>query len=244
MGLTIQQSVPAFTIFLQGLLSFFSPCVLPLIPLYLGYLAGGGKQVNSQGEIDYPRGKVLLNTLFFVLGISATFFLLGFGFTVLGRFFSANKLWFARISGLIMLLFGLYQLGIFGQAKAIEGEHRLAFDLNRWVMGPIPAFLLGFTFSFAWTPCIGPVLAGVLLMAGNSASYLKSALLIGVYNLGFILPFLALGLFTGSVLAFFKKHRNIVSYTVKIGAVLLILMGIMTATGLLNSFTSALTSSF
>ena len=110
MGLSLETSVPVLTVFLQGLLSFFSPCVLPLVPLYVSYLAGGARDVDSDGNIRYPRGRVLVNTLFFVVGISFTFFLLGFGFTALGSFFRSNQTWFARISGIIMILFGLYQL--------------------------------------------------------------------------------------------------------------------------------------
>ncbi|NCB62810.1 MAG: redoxin domain-containing protein [Clostridia bacterium] len=242
MGFSFETSVPVFTVFLQGLLSFLSPCVLPLVPLYLSYLAGGGKQVGKDGQIRYPRAQVLVNTLFFILGIGFTFFLLGFGFTALGQFFSSNRVLFARISGIIMVLFGLYQFGFFGRSQTMDREHRLLFRLDRWVMGPIPALLLGFTFSFAWTPCVGPVLGSVVLMAGSSGSMLKAAVLIGVYTLGFTLPFLAVGIFTTRVLGFFKRHNNVVKYTAKIGAALLILMGIMTFTGFMNSFTTYLSS--
>lgn len=242
MGFSISTSVPALTVFVQGLLSFFSPCVLPLVPLYVSYLAGGAKTVDEDGTIRYPRGKVLLNTLFFVLGVSFTFFLLGFGFTALGRFFTDNRLWFARISGIIMILFGLYQFGVFGHSDAIEREHRLPFRLDRFAMNPAVALLLGFTFSFAWTPCVGPTLGSVLLMAGSSGSSGAGLLLIGVYTLGFVLPFLVVGLFTGAVLGFFKKHGQVVRYTVKAGAVLLVLMGVMTLTGFMNGVTAYLSN--
>ncbi len=242
MNFTFETSVPALTVFFQGLLSFFSPCVLPIVPLYISYFSGGAKTVDADGTIHYPRGRVLLNTLFFVLGISAAFFLLGFGFTALGQFFSDNRAWFARISGIIMILFGLYQLGVFGRSGKLEQEHRLPLRLDRLAMGPLPALLLGFTFSFAWTPCVGPVLGSVLLMAGSAGAAGKAFLLIGVYTLGFVLPFLAVGLFTGTVLDFFKKHNSVVRYTVKIGAVLLILMGIMTLTGFMNGLTSYLSN--
>mgnify|MGYP001860960091 FL=1 len=242
MNLTIETSVPVITVFLQGLLSFFSPCVLPLVPLYVSYLAGGAQRVEEDGSIYYPRKKILVNTLFFVIGISFTFFLLGFGFTALGRFFTDNRAWFARISGIIMILFGLYQLGLFGRSGAIEREHRLPFRLDRFTMNPLVALLLGFTFSFAWTPCVGPTLASVLLMASSSATSGRGFLLVGVYTLGFVLPFLAVGLFTGAVLDFFRRKRNVVRYTVKIGAVLLILMGIMTLTGFMNGITGYLSS--
>lgn len=234
MNFTIETSVSALTVFLQGLLSFFSPCVLPLIPLYVSYLAGGFRTVDSDGTIRYPRKKILLNTLFFALGISVTFFILGLGFTALGQFFSSGRVWFARVSGILMILLGIYQFGVFGKPGFLEREHRLPFRLDRWVMGPLPAFLLGFTFSFAWTPCVGPTLGSVLLMAGSSNTAGTGFALIGVYTLGFILPFLAVGLFTGAVLSFFKQHQGIVRYTVKIGAALLILMGILTLFGVLN----------
>ena len=224
MGLSLETSVPVLTVFLQGLLSFFSPCVLPLVPLYVSYLAGGARDVDSDGNIRYPRGRVLVNTLFFVVGISFTFFLLGFGFTALGSFFRSNQTWFARISGIIMILFGLYQFGVFGRSGALEREHRLPFRLDRWAMNPLVALVLGFTFSFAWTPCVGPTLGSVLLMASSAGSAARGFLLIAVYTLGFVIPFLAVGLFTGAVLGFFKRHQRVVRYTVKVGAVRLVLM--------------------
>lgn len=240
MNFSVETSVPALTVFFQGLLSFFSPCVLPLVPLYVSYFAGGAKTVDADGTIRYPRGRVLINTLFFVLGVSFTFFLLGFGFTALGRFFSGNRVWFARISGIIMILFGLYQLGLFGRSDKIDQEHRLPLRLDKLAMGPLPAFLLGFTFSFAWTPCVGPTLGSVLLMAGSTGAATKGFFLIGIYTLGFVLPFLAVGIFTGAVLGFFKKYKNVVRYTVKIGAGLLVLMGVMTLTGFMNNMTNYL----
>lgn len=238
---SLDLSVPVLTVFAQGLLSFFSPCVLPLIPLYIGYFAGGASTMDADGNPQYPRKKVFANTLFFVLGISATFFILGFGFTALGQFFNNNRLWFVRISGIVMILFGLYQFGLF-HSKNSEREWRLPFKLDQLAMGPLGAFILGFAFSFAWTPCVGPILGSVLLMAGSAGTMADGFLLIGVYTLGFVLPFLAVGLFTAQVLAFFKKHKNIVRYTVKAGAILLILMGLMTLTGFMNGLTGYLSN--
>lgn len=242
MNLSLGTSIPAITVFFQGLLSFFSPCVLPLVPLYVSYLAGGAKTVDGQGNIRYPRGKVMVNTAFFVVGVSFAFFLLGFGFTALGRFFSSNQRLFTTISGLIMFLFGVYQLGAFGRSGVLEQEHRLPFRLDQWAMNPVVALILGFTFSFAWTPCVGPTLGSVLLMASSAASAGMGFFLIGVYTLGFVIPFLAVGLFTSAVLGFFKHHQQVVRYTVKIGAVLLILMGIMTMTGFMNGISGYLST--
>lgn len=242
MNLTIESGVPMLTVFIQGLLSFFSPCVLPLVPLYISYLAGGAQKIDENGKITYPRKKVLINTIFFIVGISFTFFLLALGFSALGRFFRGNQIWFVRVSGIIMVLFGLYQLGFLGKANSLERERRLPFQLDRWAMNPLVALLLGFTFSFAWTPCVGPTLASVLLMASTSASRGTGFLLIGIYMLGFVLPFLGVGFFTSAVLGFFRKHQSVVKYTVKIGGALLILMGIMTLTGWMNGITGYLSS--
>ncbi len=241
MGFSVETGVSAITVFLQGILSFFSPCVLPLVPLYIGYLAGGTKTVGSDGIIHYQRKKVMLNTLFFVIGISFAFFLLGFGFTAAGRFFSGNRLLLARIGGVIVILFGLYQLGIFG-SRLLSNEHRLPFRLDRLAMNPLVALVLGFTFSFAWTPCVGPALASVLLMASSANSAATGFALIGVYTLGFVIPFLAVGLFTSTLLDFFKKHQRVVKYTVKIGGILMILMGVMMITGWMNGVTGYLSS--
>lgn len=242
MGFSLESSIPALTVFIQGLLSFFSPCVLPLIPLYVGYLAGGAAKTNDDGTIEYPRKKVFANTLFFVVGVSFAFFLLGFGFTALGQFFTGNQRVFSVIAGVIMVAFGLYMLGVFGKTKLVEKEHRLPFQLGRFAMNPLVALVLGFTFSFAWTPCVGPVLASVLLMASSSASAAAGFGLVAVYTVGFVLPFLAVGLFTGEVLRFFRTHGNVVKYTVKVGGALLIVMGVMTVTGWMNGVTSYLSS--
>lgn len=242
MGFSLETSIPVLTVFVQGLLSFFSPCVLPLIPLYVGYLAGGAGVANDDGTVEYPRKKVFVNTLFFVVGVSFAFFLLGFGFTALGQFFTGNQRVFSIVAGVVMAAFGLYMLGAFGKTKAVEKERRLPFRLNRFAMNPLVALVLGFTFSFAWTPCVGPVLASVLLMASSSASAAAGFGLVAVYTIGFVLPFLAVGLFTGEVLRFFRTHGNVVKYTVKVGGALLIVMGVMTVTGWMNGVTSYLSS--
>lgn len=242
MNLTLETSISSITVFFQGLISFFSPCVLPLIPLYIGYLSGGAKTVDEDGNILYKRSRVMRNTLFFVLGISFAFFLLGFGFTAIGQFFHNYRTWFTRIGGIIVVLFGLYQLGLFGSA-ALSKERRLRFQPDALAMNPLTALILGFTFSFAWTPCVGPALASVLLLAASSSSSFTGFLLLGIYTLGFVLPFLAVGLFTNALSAFLKKYRSAVKYTVKLGGILMVFIGVMMFTGWMNGISSYLSGS-
>lgn len=242
MNLSIETGIPLITVFIQGLLSFFSPCILPLVPLYISYLAGGMHRTDENGKISYPGKKVLIHTLFFILGIGFAFVLLGLGFTAIGRFFSGNKVWFTRIGGLIMIGFGLYQLGFFEKSQPMEQTRRLPFSIKGKTFGPLMALILGFTFSFAWTPCVGPVLASVLLMASSASTATAGFALIGVYMAGFVLPFLAVGIFAGAALDFFNRKRQVIQYTVKIGGILLILMGVMTMTGWMNGLTGYLSS--
>lgn len=240
MGFSIDVSVPALTVFFQGLLSFFSPCVLPLIPLYVGYLSGGTGTRGEDGKIHYKRSKVMIHTICFVIGVSFAFFLLGLGVSTTAGFFKENQMVFARVGGILVVAFGLYQLGVFGQSKVLGKERRLPFRMDTIAMSPVTALLMGFTFSFAWTPCVGPALASVLLMAVSASTKMMGFILIGVYTLGFVLPFLAVGLFTTTVLEFFKNHMKVVKYTVKIGGVLMVLMGILMFTGKMNSVTGYL----
>lgn len=240
MGFSLDVSVPVLTVFFQGLISFFSPCVLPLLPLYIGYLSGGTGRRGEDGRIHYERGKVMLHTLCFVIGVSFAFFALGFGFSAMGSFFKSNQLMFARVGGMLVVLFGLYQLGVFGTSEVLGKERRLPFKLDTLAMSPVTALVMGFTFSFAWTPCVGPALASVLLMAASASTKAMAFGLIGVYTLGFVLPFLAVGLFTTSLLEFFKTHVNVVKYTVKIGGILMVLMGVLMFTGRMNAVTGYL----
>ena len=147
---------------------------------------------------------------------------------------------FAKAGGILVVALGLYQLGVFGSSRLLGNEHRLPFHLDRMAMSPVTALLMGFSFSFAWTPCVGPALSSVLLMTASAGTRAKGFLMIGVYTLGFVLPFLAVGIFTTSLLKLFRRHMNIVKYTVKIGAVLMILMGLMMFTGKMNDITGYL----
>lgn len=221
-------------VFFEGILSFFSPCVIPLIPIYVSYLAGNTKDTNEDGSIRYNRKKMLIHTIFFVLGISAAFFILGLSFTALGNFFSSSKGLFSRISGMLIIAMGLIQIG-FLEFKFLKRDHRFNVKKKFKDMNPFMAFIMGFTFSFAWTPCVGPALASVLMLASSAQSAATGNLLVVVYSMGFVIPFLLLGLFTSQVLNFINRNKKLMKYTIKIGGVILIIVGVMTFTGWANS---------
>lgn len=216
--------IQSITVLLEGLISFFSPCVIPLLPLYMGYLAGNAKEKTKDGKIIYKRKKVFLYTLLFVLGISTSFFILGLSFTAIGTFFKKYKSIIAIIGGVIIIILGLFQLKII-KFKFLQKERKLKININPNKMNPLVAFLMGFLFSFAWTPCVGPALSSVLIMASSAESMLLGNVLVLIYAIGFIIPFLILGLFTGEVLTFLKQKQNVLDKIVKIGGILLILVG-------------------
>lgn len=238
-GFDLSVSVSLVTVFVQGILSFFSPCVLPLLPLYLGYLSGS--MGDTQGA-PTSRVKTLVNTLFFVIGISAAFFLLALGMTALGQALHQYQKIIIQVGGILIIAFGLFQLGVF-RPMALEQDRRIRFPLQKLAMSPLVALVFGFTFSFAWTPCVGPALASVLLMAGSADTALQGFALIGLYTLGFVLPFLAVALFAGGLLKLFQKHRNVVRYTVKVGGALLVVIGLLMVTGWMDTLSGSLAGS-
>lgn len=219
--------IQLLTVLLEGLISFFSPCVIPLLPLYLGYLAGNSKEKDKDGNVIYKRSKVLIHTLFFVLGISMSFFILGISFTTLGSLLKEYKSIIAIVGSIIIIILGLFQMKVIN-FKFLQREKKLKLNINPNKMNPIVAFFMGFIFSFAWTPCVGPALSSVLIMASSAESMFLGNLLVLIYAIGFIIPFLVLGLSTTTVLNFLKRKQNVLENIVKVGGLLLVLVGCYT----------------
>lgn len=209
---------------IEGITSALSPCVLPILPLYMGYLSQNAKRVDEQGNISYKRSIVLLYTLFFVLGIVMTFFVLALTMLGAGQFFSDYKMQFSVLGGVFVFMMGLVQLGVI-EIPFLNKEYRLPKIINVQNMNLLTAFMMGFLFSFAWTPCIGPALSGVLVMA-SSANGIEGFMMILIYAAGFLIPFLVLGLFTAQALVFIKAKQAFLKCLVKVGGILLLCMGI------------------
>ncbi|MGL5279584.1 MAG: cytochrome c biogenesis protein CcdA [Cetobacterium sp.] len=224
-----------FLTFLGGFLSFFSPCVIPIIPIYFSFLAGNGKKSDCYGNISYNQKKVFFNTLFFIFGISISFFILGISFTTIGNFAFSQKDIISKIGGVIIVILGLFQLGII-KLNPLYKEKRIAYSDKK--ITPFVAFITGFTFSFAWTPCVGPILSSVLILAATLKDNNIGNLLIFIYSLGFVIPFLLIGLFTTTLLNFFKSKQNFLKYTVKIAGGFLVIIGTLTFFGYTNQLSN------
>ena len=206
-------------LFLEGLLSFFSPCVLPLVPLYIGYLTAG----REEGEERKPLRTFLL-TVCFVLGICTVFLIAALGSSALRLFFQHHTLQFQLAGGFLLLLFGMMMLGVI-RVPFLEKDYRIP-GVKPGKSSPLQAYLLGFFFSFAWSPCIGPLLASAMVASASASSAAQGSLYILAYGLGFVIPFLITGLFTDTILAWLKKHAGIVKWTGIIGGAVVACMGI------------------
>ncbi|MDT6200062.1 thiol-disulfide oxidoreductase-associated membrane protein CcdA2 [Streptococcus pneumoniae] len=218
------------SVFLAGILSFFSPCILPLLPVYTGVLLDDkdGAQASS-GKFSISVTS-LLRTLAFIAGISFIFILLGYGAGFLGDLLYAS--WFQYLTGAIIILLGLHQMEIL-HFKGLYKEKRLQLQgQEQNGKGYSQAFLLGLTFSFAWTPCVGPVLGSVLALAasGGSGAWQGAGLML-IYTLGLALPFLVLALASSYVLKHFRKLHPYLGILKKVGGFLIIVMGLLVLFG-------------
>jgi len=208
--------IPAFV---AGLLTFFAPCTFPLVPAYLAFIGRGHKQA-------------IWSALMYVLGFSAIFILFGTAFALGGSILFMYRWLLARIGGGIIIFFGLFLLGI----SRWPGLRWLNFDyklkIPTWLHpgNPFSAFLLGVTFALGWTPCIGPILGSILVLAARTATVGQGAALLAVFSLGLAIPFLVIALMIDSAKVIVKKFQPVVPIISTVGGVLLVLFGILLLT--------------
>lgn len=230
--MTAELTLPA--IFLAGLLSFLSPCVLPLVPPYLCYLAGTSvSELSKAGEINPGlRRHALMAAGFFVLGFSTVFIGLGAGASLVGALLRAYAHILAQVAGVAIIIMGLHFLGLF-RLGFLQREARLEVDKPAGFGG---AFVMGLAFAFGWTPCIGPVLAGVLAVAGSEASAGRGAFLLAIYSAGLGVPFLLAAFMMGPFLRFLQRFRQHIGKVERVMGVLLVLTGLTFLTGSFSQF--------
>ena len=217
---------------LAGLLSFLSPCVLPLVPPYLFYMAGVSlDQLTGDEPTPVGRRRVLVASVAFVLGFSTIFVLLGAAATALGQFLRSYSDILTIAGGAIVVLMGLHFLGVF-RIGLLYREARM--DMRGTQAGPVGSYVMGLAFGFGWTPCIGPVLSVILGLATVKDTVGSGALLLAIYSLGLGLPFIAAGLFAGPFMRFMKRFRSHMGTVEKAMGVLLVGTGVLFVTGRIN----------
>jgi cytochrome c-type biogenesis protein len=213
--------------FAGGLLSFLSPCVLPLVPPYLSFLAGTSLDEMQEGGDWGVRRRAMLTALLFVAGFSTVFVLLGATASALGQMIRQYLDVLSTLAGLAIIAMGLHFLGVF-RIGLLYREARFSVDRSIDVWG---AYLMGLAFAFGWTPCIGPVLAAILAVAGAEASVARGALLLGAYSAGLGIPFLLAAFAMGPFVRFLKRARSRFAMVEKAMGGLLVLTGIAFLTG-------------
>lgn len=222
--------------FSAGLLSFLSPCVLPLIPSYVTFITG-----MSLEEVQRSRRLALIHSLLFIAGFTLIFLALGATATVLGRALLAYRGWISRVGGALIILFGLYLLGVFN-IGALARERRV--HLADKPVGYLGTVLVGIAFGAGWTPCIGPILGSILIYTSSAADLGRGLLLLLMYSLGLAIPFVAASLAINHFLAGFARIRSHLVWVSRAGGVLLIAVGVLLLTNyftLLASYLQVLT---
>ena len=215
---------------LAGLASFLSPCVLALVPAYVGYL--GGRSVSPDGTVVSNRGLTFAPGLACVTGFSVVFVLLGIAVSALGGVLFDIREWIARIGGVIVILFGLQTLGVIN-IPALNMDTRKQYTPGER-SGFVSSGLMGVFFSAGWAPCVGPVLGAVLTLALNGANIGRGAILLSAYSIGLAIPFLLAALGVGSVAAWMRRHQRSIRVLSVITGVVLVIVGVMLLTGTLE----------
>jgi cytochrome c-type biogenesis protein len=228
--------------FTAGLLSFVSPCILPIVPLYLAYLAGVNIEELRDPSTDSARARrIVVATLAFVAGFSSVFVALGATASALGKALANYFDVLSVVAGIIIIVMGLHFLGIF-RIGLLYREAR--FNLGVKPSNPLIAYVLGLAFAFGWTPCVGPILAGILFVAGSEATVARGAGLLAVYSLGIGLPFIAAAVFSTAFLVWAQRmRRHMHKVEIAVG-VLMIAMGVLFVSGQVSTISYWLIETF
>ena len=231
----MNQSVSLLAAFAAGFLSFVSPCVLPLIPGYISFISGASMDEMRGGTAPVTsRAQIFFTSLAFVIGFSIVFVALGASATAVGKFMFARLPLLSKIAGVVLIVFGLHTMGVFRLAF-LDAEKRV--HTQRKPAGPFGAMLVGVAFAFGWTPCIGPILGGILAIAGSKNSVWEGVALLAVYSLGLGIPFLITSLAINQFFAATKRIRKYYHAIELASGALIVAIGVLILTGQLTIIT-------
>jgi len=217
--------------FFAGLLTFLAPCTLPLVPAYLGFISGvAPEDLKDPARAKGARRKIFLNGLAFIVGFSLIFIAFGTLAGFLGTALAPWRVWLTRIGGVLVILFGLSMLGLFKLPFLQAGP---SMRLPKWLsLGkPSSSLLIGGTFALGWTPCVGPILGSILLLAGTSGTALQGAFMLTVFSLGLSIPFILIALAFSRATAYIERISKYLKWVSIIGGVFLILLGLLLVSG-------------
>jgi len=232
-------NISIITALVAGVLSFLSPCVLPLLPGYLSFISGESIETLSKGDKKAARLKVFLGAVCFGLGFMLVFVLLGASATQIGMFLKDYKYVIGKIAGIVIIILGLHMMGVF-RINRLLIQKKWNYSNKTGKPYYVNAFLLGIAFVFGWTPCLGPVLAGIFAIAASKETVWEGVWLLSAFGFGLWLPFLFSALAVGFVLHSMKKAGRIVMYVEKISGIMLIIIGFLMATNSLQTISSYL----
>jgi cytochrome c-type biogenesis protein len=225
-----ETQVSAFTAFVAGILSFLSPCVLPLVPAYISFMSGVSIEDLRHADRREVLGKTVITSIAFIVGFSIVFVLLGATATAIGRLVLSKVVLITKIAGIIVIILGLHFLGLFKKSLQFLNYER-RFHVKNIQPGIVGAFVIGLAFAFGWTPCIGPILGPILFLAGGQDTLWNGIFLLSVYSLGLGVPFLLTAIATHSLLNVFDKVKRHFQALEIISGVFLIFIGILMFTG-------------
>lgn len=229
-----------FPAFIAGLLTFFAPCTLPLVPGFLAFIGGASlKDINSGTEQKNARKKIVKNAMYYVLGFSVIFIILGTFFGIAGVALAQYRTVLTKIGAVLIIFFGLYLMHIFDlkMFSFLNQEKKINFVTKLKPGTPQSSFLLGATFAAGWTPCVGPILGSILVLASTTNTLIGGTVLLAVFSFGLAIPFLLLAIFIGKATDYVKIINKYVGKISFIGGLFLFIIGIMMITNTMSYWT-------
>ena len=216
--------------FVAGLIMFLAPCTLPMLPAYLGFISGVSvEDLKDPEKAKSVRRKIIMNGIFFILGFSVIFILFGTLAGFLGQGLAPFRIWMGRIGGVMVILFGLFMLGVF-KLPALQSTKRIKIPKFLTIGKPSSSFIIGSSFAVGWTPCVGPILASILLLASSTSTAFQGAILLGIFSLGLAVPFILTAILFSQATTYIERATKYLNWVSIIGGLFLIALGLLLLT--------------